>query len=234
MNMEYKLCFRCATIYEPSEDGLIRCPKCQYIFPQERYDKLIDYARGAAEFGYNYRRAFERDYEEDGTCSRRYSLSFDEILMFCAAAALSGIIGNVAYDVIKAALNKIIVQHKSRGQRRGIATTEDILNDSHEFEIFVYYITDYYNGMPNLNPEIKNAILDEIRTHAAVDVMEQKDKMNGDSTDIWDDSDEALEKEIELVERTLAEESENIDKRMGSYLNPPERSDFDEFWQGFE
>lgn len=222
--MENLICIRCASVYEPSKDELYRCPKCSFVVKKEFYNKLINYAKGAAEYGYIYRLTYEQDYERDKTLSKRYKLSAEEIWTFCALAALSGIIGNVAYDVLKGATKKIIDQFKSKGDSGDINEIEDVMNNSDKFDLFIYYLTDYYNGMPNVNPAIRDTIVEEIQADSFSDTMstlmaslEKPERISQKHQDI-----------NKILKETLSQEEITSD------VQTPEQSDFDEFWQMFE
>lgn len=85
----------------------------------------------------------------------------DPILVFAAAAAASGVIGNAAYDLIKAAIRKILAcAAESRKQPK--ERTVQILTQEEEFQQFLSYLEEFYQGMRNVDQRIREEILEEV------------------------------------------------------------------------
>lgn len=222
--MKNIICIRCASIYQPSKDDLFRCPNCSFTVEKEFYDKLINYAQGTAKYGYVYWLAYENDYKQVKTLPNKYAFSIDEIWIFCTLAALSGIIGNVTCDVPKGVMKKIIDQFKLKEKSDDVNGTKDIVDTSDQFSLFTQYITDYYNGVPNVNPKIRDVINEEIY---ADDFSEIMISLVLDSLKKSKDLKKRQQEIIHILET-------QFDEKITSRKNPPEEGDFDEFWQLFE
>ncbi len=227
------LCIYCATLFEPLSRDLVVCPNCHSTIPFEQYDRLIRYANAAVRFGYVYRRVYENQYQQDEQDSHvhihiRYSLPIDEILAFAALAVLSGIIGNLSYDIVKAVLKKI--QEHFSDQATGSGDLKRLINNSSEFNVFITYLTEYRDGLPHLNPMVKQAIFDEL----SVDVrMATESKIRKTIKETTTDETPRAEfvEQVQKLQRTFPQEEQ---KEMEAGTIPPDKNDFEGFWQLFE
>ena len=110
--MEKRICTQCAAVYEISKEDQVLCPICRSPAETKHYEELINYVQGAIEYGYLYRLEYEEQYEKNAKLSRRYSIVVSDVLTFCALAALSGIIGGIAYDTVKGVIKKYWINIK--------------------------------------------------------------------------------------------------------------------------
>jgi len=159
------VCFSCANLFPDMESNEIICPECGFAVQRDLYQRLLSYASYAVGFGYHYRLAYENQiHKQQGRV--RYALTFDQIWVFAAVAALSGIIGNASYDLIKMVIRKI------RSKRVQIAVIPDdsefvrILESDERFSTFLQYIenfdTDYRQG---IHFQVAQALIEEMTAH---------------------------------------------------------------------
>lgn len=166
--LRFVICLNCAETFRapvPHE----KCPACGVPFDPSRFLRLLYWGRNAFEFGYQYRTVFEADYKEARACNARYQLdSVSDIAAFAAVAALSGIIGNASYDLLKVVFRKI-----RRAARRLPAAEYTVLDEVLATEAgrkkFLEYIHDYARGfVRQRNRQVKAAIEEEIAAHCFV------------------------------------------------------------------
>jgi hypothetical protein len=167
------ICFNCANLFSESENGDLGCPECGFTVEHDLYQKLLNYAAETVEFGYHYRLTYEADFNEgrmdDPKVRTRYAIGFDDIWIFIALAALSGIVGNAAYDLVKLAATKIINRQAGISNRSKFKTISRMLENEKRFEIFIKYIQDFHqNGVSTLPPKIAGAVAEEMLVHEVV------------------------------------------------------------------
>ena len=112
---------------------------------------MINRAAKAALYGYVYREQFEQDLA-DASEPAGYAFSIDDALVFAAAAAISGVIGNAVYDAIKTAVQRILTEP------REIASPAEP-----DADIVIRYVQEYHvHGLDNLPRELANLIVTEM------------------------------------------------------------------------
>jgi hypothetical protein len=112
---------------------------------------MINRAAKAALYGYAYREQFEQDLV-DSAEPAGYAIFVDDALVFAAAAAISGVIGNAVYDAIKAAVQRILQRP------RELASPAEPNAD-----IVVKYVREYHvYGLSNLPRDLANLIVTEM------------------------------------------------------------------------
>ncbi len=154
-----KLCLSCASIIDNGNS----CSACGSPISRD-YDIIVSAAKSSVEFGILYRNYYESQLTRNGEISSKASIvPPDQWLVFIGIAALSGIVGNASYDLIKSVIRKIISKAKREGGES--CFTEFQLESSHGIEIFIEYIREYNEGMPNVSPEVRSAIVEEILIH---------------------------------------------------------------------
>ena len=146
------LCLACASLYPDSEANPLICPRCGHPVDRERYERIANYARDAARYGYSYR---ER-YEAQGT-SVKYAHKPDYVLSFLAIAVLSGI----TYDLLKLAIHRIVRSCRAKG----LSIREDI-EDPEWLDVFIAHVRSFREGMPNATNEIQQECRKEMYVDA--------------------------------------------------------------------
>ncbi|MDE6259542.1 MAG: hypothetical protein K2M42_01565 [Oscillospiraceae bacterium] len=169
-----KICFACATIYEGSGSQFLVCPNCGHKVSIEQYESILQDARDAMYFGWIYRLQYEHDLAEKGAINTHYYLAeCEEIFNFIALAAVSGIVGNLAYDVIKKVIGSIADFVKQRGSQEENRKIFALIHDEEKMDKFLQYIDEYYTCFDDINEEVRNAILEEMIVDKVSSTLEQ-------------------------------------------------------------
>jgi hypothetical protein len=149
-----KLCFKCAEFYKDE-----KCPFCGAVCPDD-YDAILERSKQAYEMGVRYREFFEEQVKSKGKVNSYASLvSPEQWLVFIGVAALSGVIGNATYDLVKSVIKKIVEKAKKEG-------VDEIVNkfDSDEkMEIVITQINEYVNYPEKIHSEVLRGIKEEER-----------------------------------------------------------------------
>jgi len=224
------LCIHCATFFEPLDKDSPTCPNCGSLIDLEQYDKLLHYASAAVRYGYVYRRTCENIYEKEQSVNVRFSLPVDEILAFAGLAALSGMIGNLSYDIVKAVLKKIQQYSSVHKTAHNSGILGELINNPQEFNQFVSYLAEYRDGFPNLSPEVKQAIFDEMSTHTRMAVEDKiKEAVKQTTTDKTPRKE--FVDQVQRLQKTFPQEEQ---KEIELITNPPDKNEFEGFWQLYE
>lgn len=169
-----KICFACASIYEGSSGQFLSCPHCGHTVSSEQYESILQDARDAMYFGWNYRLQYEHDLEKQGTISTHYYLApYEEIFNFIALAAASGIVGGFAYDVIKKVIRSIADFVKQWGSQKQQSKIFALIDDEDKMKKFLQYIDEYYTCFENINEEVREAIFEEMVVDKVSPTLEQ-------------------------------------------------------------
>ena len=88
------------------EGESVSCRQCALTVAYEELDEALQLAYDAATYGYLYPKAEGR--EDAQRRKERYSLITEPYLVWLALAALGGIVGNLSYDVVKAAMRRLL------------------------------------------------------------------------------------------------------------------------------
>lgn len=169
-----KICFACASIYEGSDSQFLVCPNCGHKVSIEQYESILQDARDAMYFGWTYRLQYEHDLEEKGTIGTHYYLAeYEEIFNFIALAAVSGIVGNFAYDVIKKVIGSIADFVKQRGSQEQKSKIFALTDDEEKMKKFLQYIDEYYTCFEDINEEVRDAIFEEMIVDKVSPTLEQ-------------------------------------------------------------
>ena len=151
------ICPHCGNIYASKDikqsKNLYVCNSCEHKFEKIAYRKFIRYSYDAVKYGYCYRQEYEKQKE------KLLRIEPETLLVFCAGAAASGIIGNLSYDFIKYLIKNIVEKYKKNKEHN---LNPDIPKTDKEIEIFIQFIKDYMNGLENIDAVTKELILEEI------------------------------------------------------------------------
>lgn len=155
------LCFNCASIFPDNNNRTLNCPVCESSFERDLYLYMISYASEAATFGHAYRVAYEKLHRCGNLKYTRHQIIVSDIWTFAAVAALSGIIGNIAYDVVKLAIFNIIKSLQKKDESPSISVPR-LLRSTEGVDIFMNHIRDFCNNLDSIDPEVRNAIIEEM------------------------------------------------------------------------
>lgn len=169
-----KICFACATIYEGNGGQFLVCPNCGHRVSRAQYESILQDARDAMHFGWTYRLQYEHDLAEEGAISTHYYLEeCEEIFNFIALAAVSGIVGGFAYDVIKKVISSIADFVKQRGSQEENRKIFALIHDEEKMDKFLQYIDEYYTCFDDIDEEVRNAIFEEMIVDRVSSTLEQ-------------------------------------------------------------
>jgi uncharacterized membrane protein YvbJ len=158
------LCLNCATLID---EEAYACHSCGRAHDSVRYARLVRTASRYAELGVVYRSRYEAQLRRHGKIIEKYDLTPPEWLIFISIAALSGIIGNAAYDVVKAIINKIV----NNSAKSNIVYLSDYqkgdfkLESEEDIKRLIGYLKDYHHGLSNVHPDVWRAIEEEESIH---------------------------------------------------------------------
>ena len=170
------LCTQCGHIN--SNETLV-CSKCDYQINLSEYEALRDYARVSVYYGYQYRNEYEAQVSKSGKIITRYSLIEPEVWYeWLAIAALGGIIGNYATDLVKYIGKQITDSLKEKIESNSLNKEEkniiNFLSDNRQINKLILYINGYYDEMPKVNEKVREAILEEIHADEVSSTLLEK------------------------------------------------------------
>lgn len=159
-DFSYAICFNCASLYSLSITDQYTCPYCKHSFDADFYKEILDYAKTAVYYGYDYRKKYEEQIQAEGKITTRYYLSDPfAIACFIGVAALSGIIGNASYDLVKKAIGKIKRSSEKIPHDIGQGKVE-IFNETN-INIFLQCIQEFHDDNLAATDEIKYEVAKE-------------------------------------------------------------------------
>lgn len=154
------LCFNCARIFRSEPVADLQCPECSYQISRKRYEDFYRYAFYAARYGIQYRSYYEGS---EPPYAKPMLANLGELGAFVAIAAISGVIGNAAWDAVKHAIVKVLAQREScRDHHRLKFGPEDV-------EKLIEYVVEYDRGFKSLPESIQSNLMEEIIGDAAAE-----------------------------------------------------------------
>ncbi|VVU99848.1 MULTISPECIES: hypothetical protein [Mesonia] len=168
--MDRFLCTNCGFIN--IDNSTCICTNCSTEIDTKSYSELMTYAGRASKYGYKYRTEYENQVAEFGEVRTQYSL-LDPTTYYewLAAAALSGMVGTVAYDLVKFVAQQIYKQITAKNTvlTESDKSILDLISDNDELIKFSNYIRQYYKGNAKIPKKALNAILKEELVHSLLD-----------------------------------------------------------------
>ncbi len=232
------ICFGCAQIIEvQSPTSSIICPKCGYEMNTKQYYEIVDFARDAYYFGFDYRRAYEDQLMLKGSLKTHYYLAEPfEIAVFIAAAVVSGIIGNASYDVVKKAVKKILGQDTTKDYNKEVAWLLSLTENEQQYNTLVAYIKNFCDNLEGLHPDIKDAIREEMMV---TKVQEKLMEIMGNPTKIPTEEEKSnitMKNFLNKISKQKAmtkKEHEKLIRKVESDLwkKKLKAEDFNDFWK---
>lgn len=176
------VCIACARVFADRGKLILVCPDCGTRVGRERYERLHAHARTVVQFGYAYRRHFEDKHESN---AHPY-IGVSDALVFVAIAALSGVIGNATYDVIKSFARKVLAQ---LGQGDDTVSVETVIEYVQEF-----HTHGVVNRPRDVGDGIRHEFITEYQSQFFMRVKERRRKFDGatlrkglqEATEAWD------------------------------------------------
>ena len=160
------LCLDCGNLFADEITSLLVCNECGRENKREDLIHMYRYAADAFYFGHQYRHI----YQNRNAISEkiRFHIPFaGEIFAWIMMAALSGVIGNATYDVVKLAIKRIIDQSPSDKVRQDylplLELTDEQLGD------LLDSARSFANDLDGLTHHVREAIIEEIAVDAMID-----------------------------------------------------------------
>lgn len=179
------ICFACAKVYEGQNSQVLVCPECGHKISLAKYESFLYDAREAAYFGWDYRLKYEKDLEEKGKIDTHYYLEqCEEIFNFIALAIASGVVGGLAYDVVKKVISNVIDFAKQKGSKEDNSKIFALIENEENMKKFTQYIYEYYTCFENINENVRNAIFEEMVVDKISPTLENVIMANNPDIDI--------------------------------------------------
>ena len=160
------LCTACGNIFKKNDT--MTCPACHYHLDADSYSRMERCAYNVMHFGHSYREIYEIQYSKENPEEIRYSLfEPSSIALFVGIAALTGIIGNATYDVVKTVISKVIKHYKISATEEDISKYENDKN----IQLIIRNIIEFLKGLEGVKEEVRSAIIEEIICHYMTDEM---------------------------------------------------------------
>jgi hypothetical protein len=174
--MDY-LCLNCGHLNFNTDTKV--CAICHTENDLDRLKFLSDYANRAIHYGYQYRIEYEKQVKTQGEVTVKYSLlNPSTYLEWIGVAALSGVLGNMVYDIVKHVANQVYQKLTTKQQHTELSTEEKaamkIIGDNATLNKFIVYIQQYYKGMPNIDKKAEECIIEEEMIHSITDDLENE------------------------------------------------------------
>ncbi|AWG20529.1 hypothetical protein FFWV33_02775 [Flavobacterium faecale] len=171
------LCLNCAHINEKSTDE--KCENCESVLDTVYYNRLKEYSNQTVIYGFNYRRAYEEQVKKNGEVNEKFSLiAPTDYFDFLAIAALSGMVGNFAYDLVKNVAKQIYTKLKNKSEEEKLDNSEkeliELISDPSKLNLFIIYIKARYKNA-KLHKKVQDAIAEEEIVHAMLNDKTGKD-----------------------------------------------------------
>ena len=175
------LCLNCGHINDKIETNV--CESCSYENDLGQYHKFSEYAKRAVQYGYQYKMVYEHQLLTQGEIKEKYSILNPETYFeLLAVAALGGIVGNSAYDLVKHVAKQIHTRITKKHKDAELTLEEQdliiLMEDNVFLNKFIVYIQSYYKGMPNIDKRIGKAIFDEEINPIIANLITNETKMN--------------------------------------------------------
>ncbi len=148
------LCLNCAELNPKEHLAIYKCSKCGFEIQKHGYLKLYKYSEEAIRYGHDYRKAYEKQMANSGKIEIKFCLHDpQEWTVYLGLAALSGVIGNASFEVVKSVAQKIIQNIRKQS-----------FNEQ-EFLELQNNLTDFCKGFSEVDTEVKHAIIEEMLAH---------------------------------------------------------------------
>jgi hypothetical protein len=156
------LCPNCAT-FELKDNKGFECSNCGSAHKTRHLKLTHDYAAHVYLYGHLYRKDYQKQVDENGKIVIYYCLEPDSIYKFIGLAMLSGVIGNLAWDLVKIASKKIISEYNSVFDKNHEISESELHDVYKSFEIFI-------NNSDKIDKKVMGGIIEEMFAHESGNV----------------------------------------------------------------
>lgn len=173
---QFCICLSCAQIFKNSSRSRVLCPICHFVCTRQHYEELLLYARDAVYFGLIYRDTYEQDVRHEGKWETHRAIPINhstlELLAFAGLAAVSGIIGNASYDLVKTVIQRVR-EHPLARRRSDLSNHDQFLNviDEGNIRHFLSRMKAHTNDYRGVNPKVRERLKQEQIVHVLAPVI---------------------------------------------------------------
>lgn len=219
-NDERKICFYCSHIFCSKQEGDFHCPKCGSVIREAEYEKVMKNVRQAVFRGWTCKIQYEN--EDDG--KRYYTEQCSEILNFLGLAIVSGLIGNISYDIVKIVIKNIVQYIKNHALNKEDKILSDFLDSPEKIKKFSEYISAYYDEYENAGDRIKDMIKEEVFVEQVSTIIDSLIKIRHPEINPVEVQNSIPHTKDEILKLILEMEKEN------EPIHKLQDSDFVDFW----
>jgi hypothetical protein len=149
------LCLSCANTFEHTTRERLKCPICSTEMSRSQYEDFYRYSFQSIRYGYQYRKAISKENSENEKPKQFYLLPPDQILIYLGLAAVSGIVGNLATDLVKKVMRLIV------DRNRGIDQKNSDTEPSIDFDELYQSIEVHFNNYNGIDEKLIDEIEEE-------------------------------------------------------------------------
>lgn len=155
------LCLSCGEVIDFPKELDKCCIECGAELDPKAILHFYEYAAEVYYYGVQYRRYYEDGYAKSDKLPKP-SLAFDgEAFAWVMLAALSGVVGNATYDLIKSIINRIR-ENVIAGNLPARDYSSMLELSDNELGELIGFAREYRNGIDGLTKEVRSAIAEEI------------------------------------------------------------------------
>jgi hypothetical protein len=211
------VCLGCANLTSDDNRGG-SCSKCGVQLSPDVYGKLLAYAERLVRYGYQYRGLYEDEVRDGEEQRRHYLLPLHEIFNFIGLAVLSGIVGNTAHELVKAAIGRI----REQARTEKLVDPAILARLDSEISQLELYLIELTVDPRRIDRRVLSAILDE----AFVDLTIELRYSVAASAEVATPSPDFTQDRAEHVNASAEATS-----RLTAQFLPPEGVDWDDLWK---
>lgn len=219
MEISDYICPKCAT-FNVKTQKTFDCLNCRSSFSKRHLKLVHEYAKYVYNYGHMYRSKYQEQVDNSGQVIVKFAITPDSIYHYIGLAMLSGVAGNITWEVVKKASKKIVESYNFHFNTDNEISEQELYEIYRSFEIFLRHMDD-------MNEDVKNAIFEEIFTHES-GKYGKKMKENSLKQQI-----SKKQKEKDLFEKAnhklLKKVSKELKRRVGK-LQEAEDESYEDYW----
>lgn len=213
------ICPQCAT-FNVRTQKTSECLNCGSSISKRHLRLVHDYAKYVYTYGHMYRSRYQDQVDNTGEVGIKFAITPDSIYHYIGLAMLSGVVGNIAWEVVKTAAKKIVVSYNSRFNENKELSDQELHEIFRSFEIFLKHMDD-------MNEDVKAAIFEEIFAHES---GKYGKKMMENSVKQFVAGNQKEKAYFEKANQKLLKKVSKELKRRVRKLQEAEDESFDDYW----
>lgn len=223
MDLPIYICPTCAS-FELQNNRGFECINCGSVHKTRHLKLTHDYAAHVYLYGHLYREDYQKQVDKHGEVEIYYCIEPESIYKFIGLAMLSGVIGNLAWDLIKTATFKIISEYNKAFEKNHEISEEELNKIYRSFDIFLKHSGEIDN-------EVMAGIIQEILAHESGKAGKKLVMSNIRS--MINDNPREKEKLIQENIKLLRKMSKTIQKKIRK-KQEAEDEDFSNYWSNIK